>query len=361
MMLGFLCAQEAALWAVLGTKSAKSKFVMGVAISQLIPKKQIQLADLAGQRLAVDAFNFIYAFLAAIRHRTTGEPLRDHKGRISSHLSGLWYRTVSLLEAGIEPVYVFDGCFPSFKIQTVKKRRAARKSAERKWKEAVRRGQPGLKYAQAATRVDEGILESSKVLLDLMGMPWVLAPSEGEAQCAWMCREGLVFATASQDIDSLLFGSPRLVRSLSASGGKNSSDDPLSGSFDPELIELEEVLKKLGLTREQLVLLGLLVGTDYNEGVPGVGPTEALRLVKEHGTLENLLMKTRLAPDARIRAVYEFFLAPPHTTQFPLSWKPPALDGLRRFLVHDHDFSPERVEATLHRLPTAVPAANQAT
>jgi flap endonuclease-1 len=317
---------------------------MGVAISQLLPKKQIQLVDLAGKWLAVDAFNFIYAFLAAIRHRATGEPLRDHRGRTTSHLSGLWYRTVSFLESGIQPIYVFDGEFPRFKVRTVEKRRVARKTAERKWKEARRKGQPALKFAQAATTVDSGILDSAKGLLDLMGVPWVQAPSEGEAQCAWMCEQDLVFATASQDLDSVLFGSPRLVRNLATIEGST------PGSMDPELIELVDVLKKLELTREQLVLLGLLVGTDYNEGVKGVGPADALRRVKGYRTFERVLAKTPLATDANVRKIYEFFLNPPHTTDLQLELKAPATERLYRYLVHDHDFSPERVRATLQRL-----------
>ena len=331
---------------------------MGVAISQLLPKKQIQPADLAGKWLAVDAFNFIYAFLAAIRHRTTGEPLRDHRGRISSHLSGLWYRTISFLQAGIKPIYVFDGDFPRFKMRIVEKRRAARKTAERKWREAVRKGLPALKFAQAATAVDTPILESSKTLLDLMGVPWVQAPSEGEAQCAWMCGQRLVFATASQDLDSLLFGSPRLIRNLSIINGNNSGDNPRSDSIDPELIELDDVLKKLELTREQLVLLSLLVGTDYNEGIQGVGPTEALRWVKQKVTFEKVLATTPLACDANIRKVYEFFLDPPHTTRVRLESKPLAVEKLRRFLVRDHDFSPERIESALERLKPAHTAAD---
>jgi flap endonuclease-1 len=319
---------------------------MGVAISQLLPKKQIQLVDLAGKWLAVDAFNFIYAFLAAIRHRTTGEPLRDHTGRTTSHLSGLWYRTVGFLEAGIQPIYVFDGEFPRFKVRTVEKRRIARKTAERKWKEARRKGQPALKFAQAATAVDSGILDSAKALLDLMGVPWVQAPSEGEPQCAWMCQQGLVFATASQDLDGLLFGSPRLVRNLTTIEGG------IPGSIDPELIELDDVLKKLELTREQLVLLGLLVGTDYNEGVKGVGPADALRRVKENRTFERVLAKTPLASDANVREIYEFYLNPPHTAEVRLELKAPAKERLYRYLVHDHDFSPERVSSTLQRLPS---------
>jgi len=323
---------------------------MGVAISQLIPRREIGLADLAGQTIALDAFNTIYFFLAIVRDRMTGETLKDHKGHVTSHLSGLLYRTSKFLEVGIKPIYVFNGKYPQFKQRTVEKRRALREEAKRKWKEAVRTGQPALRYAQAATKMDVSIVETAKELLDLMGVPWVQAPSEGEAQCSWMCQQGFVFATASQDLDSLLFGSTRLVRNLSAIGEKEHLAQEVAAEVDPELIELGETLKSLGLTREQLVLLGLLVGTDYNEGVKGVGLMMALSLVRKHETLENILARCKFPGSTDIKKVYEFFLNPPHTDSFRMDWKPPQAEKLERFLVNEHDFSRERVDRTVQKL-----------
>jgi len=323
---------------------------MGVAIWGLIPRRTIDPEDLAGQVIALDAFNTIYYFLAVIRHRITGEPLKDHAGRITSHLSGLLYRTVSFLEAGIKPVYVFNGHYPHFKKQTVRQRRARREAATRRWKEAVRRGRPALKYAQQAARIDADIVETSKELLDLMGIPWIQAPSEGEAQCAWMCQQGLVYATASQDFDSLLFGSSRLVRNLSAIARNEPKSEEVYAEVDPELIELEDVLKTLHLTREQLVLVGLLIGTDYNEGVQKVGPMTALKLVGTHKTLEHILATCRFPGHSDIRKVYEFFLNPPHTDDCHMVWNPPNTDRLLSFLVRQHAFSEERVRTAEQRL-----------
>lgn len=328
---------------------------MGVAISKLIPRKQIEIADLAGKQIALDAFNTIYYFLSVIRNRMTGEPLKDHKGAVTSHLSGLLYRTLQYLEAGVKPAYVFDGHFPDFKKRTIEKRRLARATATRKWHEAVRRGRPAFKYAQAASKMNVGIVESSKALLDLLGTPWIQAPSEGEAQCAWMCQQGVVFAAASQDLDSLLFGAPRLVRNLSAVPREGSDRAQLfaelgAGGIDPELIELDYVLKSLELTREQLIIVALLVGTDYNEGIRGIGPKRALALVKEHGALDVVQTKVHFPVAADIRKIYEFFLNPPHTADFQLAWRPAAFDKLGEFLVGEHDFSPQRVEKATERL-----------
>jgi flap endonuclease-1 len=323
---------------------------MGVAMWELIARRTIDPEDLAGRVIALDAFNTIYHFLAVIRHRITGEPLKDHAGRITSHLSGLLYRTVGFLEVGIRPVYVFNGHYPHFKRHTVRQRRAKREAATRKWKEAVRKGKPALRYAQQAARIDADIVESSKELLDLIGVPWIQAPSEGEAQCAWMCHQGLVYATASQDFDSLLFGSSRLVRNLSAIGRREPKSEEVYADVDPELIELEDVLKTLQLTREQLVIVGLLIGTDYNAGVQKVGPTTALTLVRRHKTLENILATCRFPVHSDIRKVYEFFLNPPHTDDCRMAWSPPNIDRLFSFLVRQHAFSEERVQAAGERL-----------
>ncbi|MEM5805614.1 MAG: flap structure-specific endonuclease, partial [Candidatus Aenigmatarchaeota archaeon] len=134
---------------------------MGVQISSIIPSKEIELTDLSGKKIAIDAFNTIFQFLSIIRDRMTGEPLKDHSGNITSHLSGLFYRTANLIEAGIMPIFVFDGAYPEFKKKTIEERERVREEARKKWEEAVRKGEKAIKYAQAASQMDEKILESS--------------------------------------------------------------------------------------------------------------------------------------------------------------------------------------------------------
>jgi flap endonuclease-1 len=323
---------------------------MGVPLSKLVPRREIDLADLAGKRLAVDALNMIFQFVAIIRDRFSGQPLRDHEGRVTSHLSGLLYRTLSYLEAGIEPVYVFDGPHPDFKARTVAQRRRRREEARLKWEEAVREGEPAIRYAQASGGVDGGILQSSVDLLDLMGVPWIQAPSEGEAQCAWMCRQRLVYATASQDFDSLLFGSSRLVRNLSIGGKRKLPGREEYVTVKPELIELNEVLTSLALNRKQLIVVGLLIGTDYNNGVRGIGPKKALKLVQEQRTLRNVMASVDLSDEVDIRQVYDFFLNPLHTDEVTLERRRPDTRKLLEFLITDHDFSAERMDKAVQRL-----------
>ncbi len=332
---------------------------MGVPIAEIIPSKEIELAELAGKKIAIDAFNIIYQFLSIIRDRMTGEPLKDHHGNVTSHLSGLLYRTLNLLEAGIIPVFVFDGQYPEFKKKTIEEREKVREEARKKWEEAVRKGEKAMKYAQAASKMDTTILESSKKILELIGIPWIQAPSEGEAQCSHMCRQGEVFATGSQDSDSLLFGSLRLVRNLSISGRKKVPNKEVYVEVKPQLIELENVLKTLGLTQEQLIMIGMLIGTDYNEGVKGVGPKTGLKLVKEHKTLDKLLSAVEFPGEIDIERVYNFFLNPPYTEDYKLSPHEPDASGILEFMVEEHDFSRERMEKVVEKLQASYSKAKQ--
>ncbi|MBU5537115.1 MAG: flap endonuclease-1 [Candidatus Aenigmatarchaeota archaeon] len=323
---------------------------MGVQISSIIPSKEIELTDLSGKKIAIDAFNTIFQFLSIIRDRMTGEPLKDHSGNITSHLSGLFYRTANLIEAGIMPIFVFDGAYPEFKKKTIEERERVREEARKKWEEAVRKGEKAIKYAQAASQMDEKILESSKKILELMGIPWIQAPSEGEAQCSYMCKKNDVFATGSQDADSLLFGSPRLVRNLSISGRKKLPGKEVYIEVKPQLIELQNVLKTLDLTREQLIMIGLLIGTDYNEGIEGIGPKTALKLVREHKTLEKLLTAIEFPAEIDIERVYNFFLNPPVTDEYTIQPKEPNKEKLIKFMVDEHDFAIDRVEKVIDKL-----------
>ncbi|MCA6212842.1 flap endonuclease-1 [Thermococcus bergensis] len=333
---------------------------MGVQIGELLPRKELELENLNGRKVAIDAFNAIYQFLSTIRQRD-GTPLMDSKGRITSHLSGLFYRTINLMEAGIKPAYVFDGKPPEFKKKELEKRAEAREEAQEKWEEALARGdlEEAKKYAQRASKVNEMLIEDAKKLLELMGIPWVQAPSEGEAQAAYMASKGHVWASASQDYDSLLFGAPKLVRNLTITGKRKLPGKDVYVEVKPELIVLEEVLKELNITREKLIELAILVGTDYNPGgIKGIGPKKALEIVKYS---KDPLAKYQKMSDVDLYAIKEFFLNPPTTDEYKLEWKMPDEEGILKFLCDEHDFSEERVKNGLERLKKAVKAGRQFT
>ncbi len=333
---------------------------MGVNLGDIIPRKEIELIELSGKRIAIDAYNQIYQFLSIIRDKITGEPLRDSKGRITSHLSGLFYRTAKLIEAGIKPVFVFDGEPPKFKKITIEKREEMKKEAEEKWKEALKKGEAAKTYAQAAARLTEEMVEQSKQLLTLMGLPVVQAPSEGEAQCAFMVSKGDVFASASQDYDSLLFGSLRLVRNLSLTGKRKLPRKEVYVEVKPELIKLDEVLRTLGINREKLIIMGLLIGTDYNPGgIKGIGPKKALEIVRRYNSLDQIIKRVGWNFDVDPEEIFNFFLNPKVTTDYKLEWKRPDREGLISFMVDEHDFSLERVQKVIDNLEKVFTSGRQ--
>jgi len=323
---------------------------MGVDISDIIESREIELQDLKGKIIAIDAYNTLYQFLSIIR-QPDGTPLIDRNGRITSHLSGLFYRNVNIMEIGIKPVYVFDGKPPELKGKTLLERIERRERAEKEWKEALEAGniEEARVWSQQSSRLTPEMVEQSKRLLELMGIPWIQAPSEGEAQAAEMARSGKVFASASQDYDSLLFGTPRLVRNLTITGKRKLPRKNVYKEIKPEIIELDNVLKNLSITREQLIDIGILVGTDFNEGVRNVGPKKALKLIKTYGNIENIMKNTDIVVE-NYREIREIFLNPPVTRDYRFDWKDPDVEGIVKFMCDEHDFSRERVMGAIDKL-----------
>jgi len=333
---------------------------LGVNLKDLIPDTAIHvindLRELKGKTVAIDAYNALYQFLAAIR-QPNGMPLMDSKGRITSHLSGLFYRSINILEEGIKPIYVFDGKPPELKAKEIEERVRAREEAEKKFKEALARGmiEEARTYAQASSRLTNEMVNDAKALLTAMGIPWVQAPSEGEAQAAYIASRGDAWASASQDFDSLLFNTPRLLRNLTISGRRKLPRRNVYVEIKPELIDSAKLFKELGISREQLIDIALFVGTDFNpEGVKGIGPKKALRLIKTYGSFEEAvkhLPTVKIAFEAE--KIREIFLSPEVTDKYEIRWGAPKSDEVMRILVRDHDFSETRVRNALERLKKA--------
>jgi flap endonuclease-1 len=327
--------------------------ILGVNLRDIVPKTPIKLEDLSGKSIAIDAYNALYQFLAIIR-QPDGTPLKDSTGKVTSHLSGLLYRTSNLVEMGIKPIYVFDGVPPVLKEVEIKRRMKAKEEATIMYERALAKGQiqEARMYAQATSRLKDYMAEDSKRLLLLMGLPWIQAPSEGEAQAAHMTRRGDSDYCASQDYDSLLFGAPMLLRNVTVSGRRKLPSKNVYIDIVPELVVLDRVLKECGITYEQLIDVGILIGTDFNpDGIKGLGPKTALKLIKEHGTLENALPHIKNAefphPPEKIR---EIFLHPKVRHDYTLEWKEPNVDGIVDFLVREKDFSEDRVRKALEKM-----------
>lgn len=326
---------------------------MGVQLGGLIEAKRISIEDLSGRKIAFDGHNILYQFLSIIRGRL-GEPLRDGSGKVTSHLSGLIYRNSNLVEAGIKIVYVFDGKPHRFKSETIESRVEARREAQVKYETALKEGRipEARTYAQQAVSATTSMVDDAKKLLSLMGIPWIQSPSEGEAQSAYMAQKGDVWATASQDYDSLLFGTPRLIRNLSITGRRKLPRKNLYIKIEPEKVDLDSTLSQLGISRELLVDLGILIGTDYNpEGVKGVGPKTALKLLKQYGRLEEVLphLENARIPHP-IDEIREIFLNPDVTDDYKLEWRPPDEEGIIDFLCGEHDFDEDRVKKAVEKI-----------
>jgi flap endonuclease-1 len=324
---------------------------LGVLLTPILVRDNIELSALRGKRLAVDGHGELYQFLALIRLRD-GTPLQDSSGRVTSHLNGLFYRTTRLIaDYGLQLVFVFDGAPPELKAGELARRRSIRRRYDEELAAARAAGDMARAYAKATmtSRLTRSMVEEAKELLRLMGIPVVQAPSEGEAQAAHMARAGVVWGAVSKDFDSLLFGAPRLVRFLTISGKEFLPSQGAFRDLTPEVIDTARMLGELGITREGLVDLAMLVGTYFNPGIKGIGPKKALALVKRHGSIEHMPPEIRdeLMPVAP--SIRELYLAPDITDEYEAESGPCDPQGVVRFLCEERAFSEQRVTAALRR------------
>lgn len=326
---------------------------MGVNLTPIIVKTVLSLDDLRGKSFAVDANNYLYQFLALIR-MPDGTPLQDSHGNITSHLAGLMFRTTRLIhDYDMQLVFVFDGMPPQLKQREIMKRREMREKATAEWQDALKKGDYATAFSKAvmSSRLTQALVEDAKTLLKLLGIPFVQAPSEAEAQSAYVAVRGDVWAASSKDYDSLVFGAPQLVRYLTISGREFLPSKGISRPLKPELIELNRLLESYGIAREQLVDIAILIGTDFNEGVKGIGPKTALSLIQKHGSIENLPAEIRSTIEAQNHeAVRMFYMQPEVTNDYSTEYGEMDEDGLYDFLCGQRDFSQSRVETVVQRM-----------
>ncbi len=333
---------------------------MGVDLADVVVKRPKEMSAFAGERIAVDAFNTLYQFLSTIRG-PDGTPLKDGQGRVTSHLSGLLYRNTNFLEAGIKPIYVFDGEPPPLKRKTIEKRAARKRAAERDYRDALARGDLETARTKAAqtARLEPSMVDEAKEVLEALGVPWVQAPSEGEAQAAAMSARGEASQVGSQDFDALLFGAVTLVRNLAVSGRRKLPGRNAFVNVVPEVVQLDESLEALGVTREQLIDVAMLVGTDFNDGAHGYGPKKSLKLIKQHHRLEEACSVKGIELPPRHEEIRRFFLSPPSKPVGELTWGVPDRERVVEIYVEEHQFSRQRVESALDKVGAVVKARDQ--
>lgn len=327
---------------------------MGVQISEIIPKREIELSFLNGKIIAVDAFNTIYQFLTTIR-QPDGTPLMDSNGKITSHLSGIFYRNISLLVEGIKPIYVFDGKPKKLKEEELKERNERRELAKEKYEEAKEIGdiESMRKFSQQSVKINEEIILESKELLDAMGINFVDSFDEGEAEAAFLVRNNFAWAVASQDYDCLLYGATRLVRNLTLSRTRRTSSGNVVEN-KIELIELQKVLDFLQIDRDQLICIGIIVGTDFNPGgIRGLGQKKALELVKKIKypvkIFEFLSKSEKYKFDFNWQEIFKEFKEYKGNTQASFIEKKPNFEKIKEILLK-RDFSEERIDNALQKL-----------
>jgi flap endonuclease-1 len=332
---------------------------MGIKINELVKevKRTITFENLFNKKIAIDAFNTIHQFLAIIRQKD-GTPLKDYNGNVTSHLSGLFYRTINFIEHNIKPIYVFDGEPSVLKMDTIAERRKVKEEAKEKMLKAQddEDFKEAKKFAQMTSKLDTNMIEESKKLILNLGIPIVEAKSEGEAQSAYLVGKGDAWACGSQDYDTLLFGGERLLRNFAISRSKKVKDTTVT--LDIEFISLNKFLEHYKITREQLIEMGILIGTDFFPGIKGIGQHTALNLIKKYVSLENIIKEQVKVGGKEIEIEYnlieqikEIFLNPDIKEDYQkLVWQKINYEKIQELLIEQHNFSKQRVENALDRL-----------
>ncbi|XP_048139925.1 flap endonuclease 1 isoform X1 [Rhodamnia argentea] len=321
--------------------------------------KEQKFESYFGRKISIDASMSIYQFLIVVGRSGT-EMLTNEAGEVTSHLQGMFNRTIRLLEAGIKPVYVFDGQPPDLKKQELAKRYSKRAGATEDLEEIKEIGSKEdiEKFSKRTVKVTKQHNEDCKRLLRLMGVPVIEAPSEAEAECAALCKSGKVYAVASEDMDSLTFGAPRFLRHLM---------DPSSRKVPVMEFEIAKILEELNLNMDQFIDVCILSGCDYCESIRGIGGQTALKLIRQHGSIENILEninkeKYQIPDDWPYKEARKLFKEPlvfVENEEPELKWNAPDEEGLISFLVNENGFNSDRVTKAIEKIKAAKNKSSQ--
>ncbi|XP_072391685.1 flap endonuclease 1 isoform X1 [Diabrotica undecimpunctata] len=319
--------------------------------------KDYELKNYFGRKIAVDASMCLYQFLIAVR--AEGAQLTSADGETTSHLLGTFHRTIRLVENGVKPVYVFDGKPPDLKSGELNKRQEKRNEAQAALAKATEAGDAAEidKFNRRLVKVTKQHSEEVKQLLTMMGIPYVNAPCEAEAQCAALVKAGKVYATATEDMDALTFGSKVLVRHMTFSEARK---------MPIQEIHLDKVLTGLDLSQEQFIDLCILLGCDYTDSIRGIGPKRAIELIQKHKSIENIIQnidkdKYPIPENWNYEGARELFKNPEvsEADDIELKWGEPDEEELVKYLCGDKNFSEDRVRNGCKKLLKAKGGSTQ--
>ena len=328
---------------------------MGCNLRDLANAEDTTMEAMRGKRVGVDSFLLAFQFLTTIRDRSPtgdGGPLKSDNGKVVAHLMGFLSRASLLLSKGVKPVFIFDGKHPELKRDEMETRRARREQAEIEWKAALEIGDfaTAQKMAQRCVKYTPEMVEESIEMLSLMGIPAFRAAAEGEAQAAVMAANGQLDAVATQDWDALLYGAPIVVRNLTSDGSKR-----MGRVIRAQKIDLAQILSENELSRDQLIDLAIMIGTDFHPGIKGIGPKTGLKLIKEFGNIEEICKAKEKEIPLRLDEIREIFRNHPvvQIDDTELNQGDVDVEGLKKFLVDDRQFSQKRFDNAMELLEGA--------
>jgi len=304
--------------------------------------KKVKKEKYKNKKIAIDISILIYRSIISVRN--SGADFTNQKGEITSHILGLFNKTIELLHIGIIPVYVFDGKPPNLKNKTIEERKQIKKKAFDKMENAETE-EERIKYLKRTVSISKEQWTQCKDLLTTMGIPYIQAPEEADSQCAYLAKEGFVDAVLTEDMDILTFGSPKIVRNLT------------SHKIETTEIILDEILNKLELNQDQFIDFCILLGSDYSSGITNSKPDIILKYYKENKNIKDTIKNMKkdninVPSDFNYEETKNYFLNPNilEICKENLQLKKPDNAKLLKILVDDYGFLKYLIKTKIDRL-----------
>ena len=294
------------------------------------------------KRIAIDISILIYKIIITVRN--TGADYINQKGEITTHILGLFNKTIELLNYNIIPVYVFDGKPPNIKNKTIENRKQIRKKALEKLEQAIT-DEDKIKYFKRSSTISKEQWDQCKELLELMGIPYIIAPEEADSQCAYLAKVGLVDGVLTEDMDILTFGSTKIIRNLT------------SHKVPTTEINLDNLLNHLNLNQDEFIDFCILLGCDYCQGISEYKPNIIFKYFSKYKNIEKTLQLMKndnmnVPNEIYYKDTKEYFINPKvnESSLTMLKMNEPDYDNLLFKLVNDYGLIKFLIKQKLKKL-----------